>query len=129
VYLPTRIITASKVARSRPPRASRSLLYHSHPVFAQTCSIMDSKFPPSQPSKCLFKLPRSRPQGASPNWLNYGLQVLTTTAFKMHLQTHFVTASRCIWNSHNYGLQVRTISAFKYISQFALSQPPSLSPT
>ena len=74
-------------------------------------------------SKCISRLARSRPPSASPNWLDYGLQ--------MHLQIRSITASKCIskfaqsqspslsLKSLDYGLQVHlqtcSITASKYI--------------
>jgi hypothetical protein len=53
-------------------------------VYLQTRSITASKFA------------RSRPPSASPNSLDYGLQVRTITAFQVHLQTCSTTAAECI---------------------------------
>jgi len=88
-------------------------------VYFQTRTITASKFA------------RSRPQSASPNSLDHGLQV--------HLSTSSITASQCIsklarsWppsvspDSLDYGLQVHMIMPFKCISKLARSWPPSAS--
>jgi len=125
---------------ARPPWASspwelkgKVTLSHSH-----GCELTDwwrvSHHPgrrPSTASKYMCDLARSRPPQASPISLDHGLHV--------HLQTHSITASRCISNlaplrpasSHKHGLQVhlqsRSITASKSISKLARSRPRSVS--
>jgi hypothetical protein len=97
------------------------------PVLVKTRSITASK--------CISKLPQSRPPSAYPNSLNRGLQV--------HLQTRSIAASQCISkvarsrppsaspNSLDLALQLhlqtRSIAASKCISKVARSQPSSVS--
>jgi len=83
-------------------------------------------------SECINTLARSRAPSASPNSLDYGLQV--------HHQTHLITAFKCISEltpfrppgSHNHGLQVHlqtsSITASKWISKLAKLQPASVRP-
>ena len=83
-------------------------------------------------SNCMSKLAQSRPQSASPNSLNHGLQV--------HLSTRSIMASKCISklarlrppsvspDSLDYSLQVRTITASNCISKLARSRPRNASP-
>jgi len=76
---------------------------------------------PSTTSKYASKPARSRPPSASPNSVDYGLQV--------YLQTRSITGSKCMSrlarsrpaSSHDHGLQV-------HISKLARLRPASLSP-
>ena len=71
--------------------------------------------------QCRYKLARSRPQSASPNSHDYGVQV--------HLQICSIAASKCIsQNSLDYGLQLCSITASECISKLARLWPPSASP-
>jgi len=68
------------------------------------------------------------------------IQSHSISAFQVHLHTHSITASKCIFklarlqhlNPHNHGLQellhTRLITASKCISKLARSRPPSASP-
>jgi len=83
-------------------------------------------------SNCISKLAQSRPQSASPNSLDHGLQV--------HLSTRSITACKYISklarlrppnvspDSLDYSLQVRTITASNCISKLAQSRPRNASP-
>jgi len=101
----------SKLARSRPPNASRNSLDRGLQVHLQTRSIAASKciseFNLISASKCISDFTRSRPPSASPNSLDHGLPV--------HLQTRSITASKCI-------------SILAPVSNLARLPPPSASP-
>jgi hypothetical protein len=127
------LITASKLARSRDPRAAQNSLDRGLQVNLITRSITSSKFAQSWPpnanlqtrligaSKSISKVTGLRPPSGSPNSLNYALQFCT------------IMASHCISpNSLNCGFQVHlqtaSIAASKCISKFARSWPRSASP-
>jgi len=65
------------------------------------------------PASAISKIARSQPAGASPNWLDHGLQV--------HLHTRSIAASKCY-------LQSDSITASNCIFKLARSRPPSASP-
>jgi hypothetical protein len=134
VLVQTRSITASNLARSRPPIS----LDPGFQVYLQTRSITASK--------CISKLARSRPPSASPNSLDPGLQVYFQTrsisnsldhCLQVHLQTRSIPVSKCIsklarllppsasTHSLDHGLQVhlqtRSIMASECISEFTRS--------
>jgi hypothetical protein len=90
VHYQARSITASKFARSWPPCASRNSVKHGLQVYFKVVRLR----PPSSHDHPL--------QSASPNSHHYGLQV--------HLQTHSITASKCI-------SELNVISASKCISE------------
>jgi len=100
VLVQTRSITASKLARSRPPSVSPNSLDYGLQVH-------------------ISKLARSCPPSVSPNSLDYSLQV--------HLHTRLITASKCISKLGRLRplsvLQTCSITA----SKFARSWPPSAS--
>jgi len=134
VYLQTRLITASNLARSRPPSASPNSLDYAckfarpwpPSAYLQTRSVTASTI--ESPNSL------SRSRSASLSSLDHGLQV--------HLQTRSITASMCIsklsrWppvivspHSLDYDLevhlQIHSITASKCISKVALSRPRSV---
>jgi len=77
VHLQTPSITASNLARSRPPSSSLNPLDYG--LQSRTITA----------SKCISKLTRSPPPNVSLNSLDYGLQV--------HLQTRLIKASKNIF--------------------------------
>jgi len=115
------------VTRSRPPSASPNSLDHGLQVH--------------------LSVSRSQPPSASPNSLNHGLQVhlwvQLDLGLQVHLETHTITASKCIPELLDHGLPVllqpHSITASKCMSEFnfilasqcisklALSWPPSAS--
>jgi len=109
VHLQPRSITASQCNSKPAPLRPPCLHDHDLPVHIHPCLIAGSKFA------------QSWPPSASPNSLDYALQVST------------IMASNCISpNSLNHGLQVhpqtRSITVFKCISQSARSRLRNVSP-
>jgi hypothetical protein len=104
----------SNLARSQPPSASPVLLYNALHVYFLAHLITASKIPWSQPL------------GASPNSLNYSLQVYT-------IMTSKVEISKLPWswppsvspNWLDHCLQIHTIMAGKWISRVTWSLPRS----
>jgi len=106
VHLQTRMITASKLARSRPPNA-----------YIQTRSITASK--------CISKLAQSRPPSVYLNSLNYSLQVCTMMDSKCIYKLARSRSRSASLSALDHGLQVclagRSITASECISEFTWS--------
>jgi len=154
VYLQTRLITTSKCIWELH-KLGLQVYFRARSITASMCI---SEFNLISASKCISKLAQSRPPSASPNSLNHGLHVhLWVTrsrppsaspnslnhglqvhlgvqlgrGLQMHLQTHSITASKCISilaRSRLPSAPLRySIKASKCISTPARSWPASAS--